>query len=620
MLARILAEKGLLQTQFGTLVLSSTSFDDIESWPLVAIAAALARSSGQFTILYTILGLMTVLLLIRYPVKFFLAAIAKRADVERDVPHWLLFAVFGALFSVSFVADMVGITSVLGAFLTGLAVPRDPMLLSGLLSKVEDFTTVILLPLFFAFSGLRTEFTLLNSWAIWGLVLLYVLLAFGTKLLGVGVTARILGCSPWESVAFGVLMSCKGLVALIAANIGLDEGVITPVFFSMSVAMVLIVTFLIVPLSDAIPFGVRQVKFDIPMDLGPWGITPQLVVVIYDNEGQILLSVARLMIPASARLLGARIWPITDRTSDVMSSVARTHLDPVTAAWRARSESLGIGLTAIPVMARQPAPGLAQICSSVDDATLLVLWNAIAVDCSTLLSELLLGPAPIFALMSRNLPVTPTHIVIAFRCQQHRLRSHVACMSEQPGLSLIFLPLDEEAAADREWQSTRAMLAGKTTINSILGSGSDMDRLQALCTVMASEYDLIMLQTDARSLQAHTMAPTLAFLEVRSPKSVLVLFDKESNPQSPSSTLSSTTLAMGNLTTPMRMGKSISPARFSPAQTLTTISVPTASSRSNSPHVIGRFTVFAPTASSSFVATHGSRRFEFADRPTYDDV
>lgn len=495
--------------------------DDIQSWPLVALAAALARSAGALSIIYTVLGLVAALVIIRYPVRALFAAIVKRADLKMALPHWLLFVVFAILFIVAWFADMVGITSVLGAFLTGLALPRNPMLLSALLAASEDFTTVILLPLFFALSGLRTEFGLLDEWQDWGLVMLTVVMAFATKLVGVGLTARYLGYGRWESVAFGVLMTTKGLVALVAANIGLEEGVITPVFFSMAVAMVLIATFLVVPLSDLIPFGARDVRSQLPPEEDP---SPhRLVLVIMHGRDKLLLSVASLM-QRSGTVFGMRIMPITERASDVMGTVFHLPVDTVVTNWRAHSQLLGLNLTALPIMSRQPADELVAMCG---EATLLLAWDEAHTATSkfpSLLSDLLRKESTILALVPRNLPIAPMHVVIAYTHADHHLRAYVQQMARR-NLVLSFLPLDDVAEEDNEWRSTMQIVHDKDILTKPMQlAGTPLERLDALCCTLEDEYDIVLVQTIVRNVDHGAMAPEVALLHAKCPKSFLVLF------------------------------------------------------------------------------------------------
>jgi len=144
--------------------------------------------------------------------------------------------------------EALAVHALFGAFLAGIVMPKGGQLQEGLRERLESITLVLLLPLFFAFSGLRTSVELLNSVELWWLCGLIVMVAVGSKLLVSGAVVHASGM-PWrESLAVGVLVNTRGLVELVILNVGLDLHILSPTLFSMMVIMALATTLMTTPL------------------------------------------------------------------------------------------------------------------------------------------------------------------------------------------------------------------------------------------------------------------------------------------------------------------------------------------------------------------------------------
>ncbi|HWB97223.1 MAG TPA: cation:proton antiporter, partial [Bryobacteraceae bacterium] len=155
--------------------------------------------------------------------------------------------------------EALGIHLLFGAFLAGSIMPKDRAFVHGLLEKFETVTVVLLLPLFFAFTGLRTSIALVKGAELWGYCLLIIAVAIVGKLGGSLMAARTAGM-PWrDASALGILMNTRGLMELVILNIGLDIGVISPTLFSMMVVMALVTTFMTTPLLEWV-FPVRKIR------------------------------------------------------------------------------------------------------------------------------------------------------------------------------------------------------------------------------------------------------------------------------------------------------------------------------------------------------------------------
>lgn len=166
--------------------------------------------------------------------------------------RWVLAVIMIVVLSAAMVAHLIGVDLTLGGFVTGLCISRKHNFHLHITEKVEDFVDVIFLPIYFAYSGLRTDFTLLNDGVAWGMVFLVIVTACIGKVFGCFWAARIVKI-PWrESLAIGLLMNCKGLIELIALNWGLDFNVIDRKVFAIFILMSVVVTLMIIPLVSLI--------------------------------------------------------------------------------------------------------------------------------------------------------------------------------------------------------------------------------------------------------------------------------------------------------------------------------------------------------------------------------
>jgi Kef-type K+ transport system membrane component KefB len=152
----------------------------------------------------------------------------------------------------AFIAETIGIHALFGAFLAGVIIPAEVSVQKLLTDKLEDVSVLLLLPIFFAFTGLRTQIGLLGQGHLWAAFGWIMLVAVGGKLGGSAITAKLMG-QPWaESLAIGALMNTRGLMELVVLNIGYDLGILSPEIFAMLVLMALATTFMTGPLLDLV--------------------------------------------------------------------------------------------------------------------------------------------------------------------------------------------------------------------------------------------------------------------------------------------------------------------------------------------------------------------------------
>lgn len=239
-LARIIQERQLTDTPLGITAIACAAVDDVTAWCLLALVVALVKSTGLTGAAITValaIGFIAFMLGVARPVA------AKVSHETRGFMTGVLLFVLAA----SLATDLIGIHALFGAFLAGAVLPRQPAMRQFLKQRLEIFTA-LLLPLFFAYTGLRTEIGLLDSAADWllcaGIIGVAIAGKFGASLLA----GRITGL-PWRDAAsLGVLMNTRGLMELIVLNIGYDLGILSPKVFAMMVIMALVTTFMTGPL------------------------------------------------------------------------------------------------------------------------------------------------------------------------------------------------------------------------------------------------------------------------------------------------------------------------------------------------------------------------------------
>ncbi|HUO27567.1 MAG TPA: cation:proton antiporter [Bryobacteraceae bacterium] len=250
-LARILSERGLVRSRMGTLAIACAAVDDITGWCILAYIVVLVRvTQAGRPAWVTMSGSLLYVLTMIFVVRRFLPAF-ERAYRKRDRLSDNLVAVIVILLLASALAtEWLGIHLLFGAFLMGAIMPKTPDFTRYLLHKFESVIVVLLLPLFFAFTGLRTRIGVGGGSAIWFYSALVIVAAITGKLGGSMLAARLSGM-PWrDSAALGVLMNTRGLMELVILNIGLDIGVISPAMFSIMVLMALVTTFMTTPLLE----------------------------------------------------------------------------------------------------------------------------------------------------------------------------------------------------------------------------------------------------------------------------------------------------------------------------------------------------------------------------------
>ncbi|XP_042510446.1 cation/H(+) antiporter 20-like [Macadamia integrifolia] len=251
-LARILAELKLLTTQMGETAMAAAAFNDLVAWVLLALAVALAGNGNGGGHKSPILCVWVLLSGVAFVV-FMLAVIqpvmtwiGQRCSQEEVNEGYIALTLGGVLVS-GFMTDFIGIHSIFGAFVFGLTIPKEGEFARKLIERIEDFVSGLLLPLYFASSGLKTDVTKIHGAEAWGLLVLVITTACVGKILGTFVAAMLSKIPARESLTLGVLMNTKGLVELIVLNIGKEKKVLNDEIFAILVLMALFTTFITTP-------------------------------------------------------------------------------------------------------------------------------------------------------------------------------------------------------------------------------------------------------------------------------------------------------------------------------------------------------------------------------------
>jgi len=259
-LARILTDLKLLQTPVGTVTMACAAVDDVTAWCILASIVLQVRAMTAATPFWAMpLAVVAYTLTMLFGVRRALSKLDLIAVIEGGLSQNILALFMILVIASATMTELLGIHALFGAFLMGVITPKEREFVRLLSEKLEGMTVVLLLPLFFAFTGLRTSIGLVSGTRMWfycGLIIAVAILGkFGGSLL----SARLNGLSWREAGAIGVLMNTRGLMELVVLNVGLDIGAISQTVFTMMVLMALVTTFMATPLLEWIyPAGARS--------------------------------------------------------------------------------------------------------------------------------------------------------------------------------------------------------------------------------------------------------------------------------------------------------------------------------------------------------------------------
>ncbi len=247
-LARILVERRMLKRPLGVLALASAAIDDISAWFLIALATAVAVAGSGIEVVRTIALAIAFCALMAFVVRRIIARASTAYDEAGRVPGAWIVAIFAGVLLSAYTTELIGIALIFGAFVMGAIMPRHAGLTEDVTHRMEDFVVLLLLPLFFCFTGLRTNVLLIDRAELLLLTLVLTVVAIACKFGGTMLASRVTGLGWRESAVIGTLMNTRGLTELIVLNLALEKGVISEALFAMLVIMALITTFMAGPM------------------------------------------------------------------------------------------------------------------------------------------------------------------------------------------------------------------------------------------------------------------------------------------------------------------------------------------------------------------------------------
>ncbi|MBC7524885.1 MAG: cation:proton antiporter, partial [Flavobacterium sp.] len=290
-LARIVQERGINKTKLGSIVITCAAADDITAWCILAAVIAIVKAGSFASSLYVILLASIYVLMMLFLVKPFLKKIgdlyATRDNLSKPVVAIFLLT----LIISSYLSEVIGIHALFGAFLTGAIMPDIAKIKTIFIEKVEDVSMILLLPLFFVFTGLRTQIGLINDPYLLKVTGIIITVAVAGKFLGSTLAAKFVGQNWRDSLTIGALMNTRGLMELIVLNIGYDLGVLSSEIFTMMVIMALATTFMTGPAIDLINYIFKRTEILIPNEIS--NSTFKILISFGNNEkGKSLLHLA----------------------------------------------------------------------------------------------------------------------------------------------------------------------------------------------------------------------------------------------------------------------------------------------------------------------------------------
>jgi Kef-type K+ transport system membrane component KefB len=253
-LARIVQERGIHKTKLGAIVITCAAADDITAWCILAAVIAIVKAGTFVSSLYVIGLAILYVIVMFFVVKPFLKKIGDLYGKKDNLNKPVVAIFFLTLIISSYCTEIIGIHALFGAFMTGVIMPDITKFRNLFIEKVEDLSIIVLLPLFFVYTGLRTEIGLINDPFLWKVTGIIILVAVVGKFFGSALAAKFVGQSWRDSFTIGALMNTRGLMELVVLNIGLDLKVLTPEVFTMMVIMALVTTFMTGPTLNIINY------------------------------------------------------------------------------------------------------------------------------------------------------------------------------------------------------------------------------------------------------------------------------------------------------------------------------------------------------------------------------
>lgn len=368
-LARILSERHLLTSRVGAVTIACAAVDDVTAWCILAFVVAVARAQGAVQAVWTTGLALVFILAMVFAARPFLRRLGARVVDREGLTPTVVAVTLLLLLLSSTVTELIGIHALFGAFLFGAILPKEGKLAESLADKLETVAVVLLLPLFFAYSGLRTQIGLVSQPQEWLVTAGIIALATAGKFGGSAVAARLTGLRWREASAIGILMNTRGLMELIVLNLGMDLGVISPTMFTMMVIMALVTTVATTPVLRWVypDHELARDRLVEPAAPAPPGSTPYTVMMCVSDAtaGPGLATVAAALRgarDAAADLFALHLFSPTDRPSVELRRAAPVASAPL-APLLERARGLLLDVRTLGFVSAEPA---ADICRTAE--------------------------------------------------------------------------------------------------------------------------------------------------------------------------------------------------------------------------------------------------------------
>jgi hypothetical protein len=375
-LARILTERNLVGTKVGALTIACAAVGDVTAWAILAVVIAIVNSSAAETPLaLTLAGSLAFIGVMVTGVRRALGWLESFYHTRGRLTQDMMAVVLLLLLVSAWTTEWLGIHALFGAFAFGAVMPKDPGFVHDLTDKLEDLTVVFLLPLFFAFTGLRTSIGLVSGTEMWLYFSLVLVVAVAGKFGGSTLAARATSL-PWrEAGALGVLMNTRGLMELVILTIGLELGVISPALFTMMVLMALVTTAMTTPLLEWI-YPARLIR-ESAIGGPETGVYTVLVPVSLSQNGPGLLRAARALVPTgrSARIYALHLNRVEDQSLTRMPPEHLPAEEPTLQPLLAEAAQMGVEVRSLSLSSYDVAKDIVEVARAKRADLVVLGWH-----------------------------------------------------------------------------------------------------------------------------------------------------------------------------------------------------------------------------------------------------
>lgn len=454
-LARILTERNLHKTQVGAISITCAAIGDASAWCVLAFIVGVARAEGLTQAVITS-GLAVVYVVVMvFAVRPFLRRIEAYHDREGRLTTGVLALLVVVVLLSSLATEAIGIHALFGAFMAGVIMPKGGRFVRDVTARLEPFTLVVLLPIFFAFTGLMTRVELLNSPELLVMTFVIILVACAGKFGGSTLAAVACGMTWREASAVGILMNTRGLMELVILNIGRELGVITDAVFAMLVLMALVTTLLTTPILDRV-YPDRFIR--VRPAPGPGGRRHDVVLIPISlpRSGRALVRIADLV--TGPHTPGRRIIGLHLRRAEEHEAYggAETPAEPLVAL-KADAEEMGIVVEPVSFVSVDAATDIARTAADCGAGLILMGFHKPVIGTTilggTVHRVLVEAPADVAILLDRGLPERPRSILVTYMNNEHdrlalELASSIARHARAAVTLLHIVPPDDAPDAD----------------------------------------------------------------------------------------------------------------------------------------------------------------------------